>query len=303
MTAEAWNDNYTVASVTWDSSDKEVATVDGGAISLLAAGRTTITATAGDQSDSFELEVIDGDISVTDVTVSPTSANIKVGGTKQLTATVAPANATNQTVTWSSSASDVAEVSAEGLVTAKKLGSGTITATTEDGNITATCEVSVADYETFAEIDFTAVLTASEILAEAKSDKPVQIKDTQCYVIFGSDGSAITGNTQTPKGGSKVPCLNFGGTGAIKKNALYFTAKQGKALITVSYFSGSAGRYVKVLNADMDKTVADDEKTTSDKEIKTRAIAIEVDSDDTEIYLGSASSGIYVTAIKVEYEK
>jgi uncharacterized protein YjdB len=80
-------------------------------------------------------------VPVTGVTVSPTSATVST--TQQLTATVAPANATNQTVSWTSSNTAVATVNGTGLVTAVSGGTATITVTTQDGNKTATCAVTV----------------------------------------------------------------------------------------------------------------------------------------------------------------
>ncbi len=80
---------------------------------------------------------------VTGVSVSPTSATLDIGETKQLTATVSPSNATNKTVTWTSSKTSVATVSSSGLVTAKDFGNATITATTSDGNYAATCSIYV----------------------------------------------------------------------------------------------------------------------------------------------------------------
>lgn len=65
------------------------------------------------------------------------------GGTAQLTATVEPSDATNKKVTWSSSAPGVATVDANGNVTAMDAGAAVITVTTEDGNKTATCTVTV----------------------------------------------------------------------------------------------------------------------------------------------------------------
>jgi hypothetical protein len=83
-------------------------------------------------------------VAVTGVSVSPTSASLVVGGTQQLTATVAPSNATNTAVSWSSSNTSVATVSASGLVTAVAAGSATITVTTQDGARTATSAITVS---------------------------------------------------------------------------------------------------------------------------------------------------------------
>ncbi len=79
-------------------------------------------------------------VAVTSVAVSPTSLNLEVGQTGTLTATVKPDNATNKTVTWTTSNDKVATV-ANGVVTA--VGKGTATITAAAGGKTATCTVTV----------------------------------------------------------------------------------------------------------------------------------------------------------------
>ena len=80
----------------------------------------------------------------TGISVSPTSATVTVGATKQLSATVTPSNTSNKGVTWTSSNAGVATVSSSGLVTAKSAGSATITVKTADGsNKSATCSITV----------------------------------------------------------------------------------------------------------------------------------------------------------------
>ena len=83
------------------------------------------------------------DIPVTGVSVSPTSATISVNGTQQLSATVSPSDATNKSLTWSSSNTSVATVSSSGLVTGVSAGNATITVKTNDGNKTATSTITV----------------------------------------------------------------------------------------------------------------------------------------------------------------
>lgn len=85
----------------------------------------------------------DSVISVTGISVSPTSANINVGATKSLSATVSPSNATNKAVMWSSSNTSIATVSSSGVVTGVNAGSTTITATTADGAYKASCNITV----------------------------------------------------------------------------------------------------------------------------------------------------------------
>ena len=82
-------------------------------------------------------------VPVSGVTVSPTTATLSVGGTQQLTPTVAPANATNKTVSYSSNNTGVATVNGAGLITAIASGSATITVTTQDGAKTATSVITV----------------------------------------------------------------------------------------------------------------------------------------------------------------
>jgi len=81
-------------------------------------------------------------IAVTGVSVNPTSLSGQVGGSGALTATVSPANATNKSVTWSSSNPSVATV-ANGTVNYLGAGTCTITATTDDGGYQASCSVTV----------------------------------------------------------------------------------------------------------------------------------------------------------------
>ncbi len=84
-------------------------------------------------------------VPVTGVTVSPTAVATYVTATQQLSATVWPANATYPSVTWASSNSAIASVSAAGLVTANAPGTTTITVTTLDGGFAAGCLVTVTN--------------------------------------------------------------------------------------------------------------------------------------------------------------
>ena len=82
-------------------------------------------------------------VPVTGVTLNEDSHELTVGNTDPLTATVAPANATNKSVTWRSSDPTKASVDASGLVTAVAEGSATITVTTVDGGYTDTDAITV----------------------------------------------------------------------------------------------------------------------------------------------------------------
>ena len=82
-------------------------------------------------------------VSVTGVSLNESSITLDVGGSKTLTATVTPDNATNKKVRWTSDNETVATVSEDGVVTAVAGGTAVITATTHDGLFTATCTVTV----------------------------------------------------------------------------------------------------------------------------------------------------------------
>ena len=87
---------------------------------------------------------IESTVNVTGITLDKTEASMIVGGeTLTLTPTVAPGNATDKSVTWTTSDAAVATV-ANGVVTAVGAGTATITVTTTDGAFTATCAVTVA---------------------------------------------------------------------------------------------------------------------------------------------------------------
>jgi uncharacterized protein YjdB len=121
------------APVDWKSSNTGVATVDGGGLVRgVGAGTATITATSGDVSDKATVTV--SPVPANAVVVSPGEATLFVGETVTLKATVTDANGDalpGRPITWSSSATSVAEVSTSGVVTAKAPGTATITASSE----------------------------------------------------------------------------------------------------------------------------------------------------------------------------
>lgn len=102
-------------------------------------------------------------VPVTGVTLDASTATLYVGGdTKTLTATVAPDDATNKTVAWTSSNNAVATVN-NGVVTAVAAGTATITVTTTDQSKTATCAVTVKDkYVVGASAESSTIFVAGE---------------------------------------------------------------------------------------------------------------------------------------------
>jgi uncharacterized protein YjdB len=140
--ADATNKN-----VMWSSDNETVATVNtNGVVTAVSAGTATITVTTvdGDFTATATITVTPATVSVTGVTLNETALELIAGETEALIATIAPADATNKNVMWSSDNKTVATVNANGVVTAVSAGTATITVTTEDGDFTATATVTVS---------------------------------------------------------------------------------------------------------------------------------------------------------------
>lgn len=84
-------------------------------------------------------------IAVEGVKLNRETAEVEIGKTITLTATIEPSDATEKSVSWSSSDEDIASVDNNGKVTGVAEGTATITVTTKDGEFTASCEVTVKD--------------------------------------------------------------------------------------------------------------------------------------------------------------
>ena len=133
--------------VTWDSSNKDVATVSNGKVTAIKAGNVTIYAKADDGQKMAlcmikVLEKTVTNIPVNSITLNKTTLSLYTGDSESLIANVLPNDATDKTVIWTSSNPGVAVVSG-GKVTAVKAGTTTINATTKDGGKKATCTVTV----------------------------------------------------------------------------------------------------------------------------------------------------------------
>ena len=164
LTATVAPTDATDKTVTWSSSDDNVATVDeNGVVTSVAVGTATITATAGGETATCTVKVI---VPVTGVTLDKANLTLQSNTPVTLNATVAPDNATNKTVTWSSSDTSVATVDNTGKVTAVANGSTTITASC--GGYSATCDVTVnATLATAFENGKTTTVRFSSFMGEA----------------------------------------------------------------------------------------------------------------------------------------
>ena len=134
-------------SVTWSSTNDSVAFVSAdGVVTGVSAGTVTITAKtiSGGKTASCSITVEPMPVPVTGVILSNISSSMSIGDTMTLTATISPTNADDPSVTWSSSAPNIASVN-NGVVTAKAVGTSIITVTTNDGGFTDRCTIYVED--------------------------------------------------------------------------------------------------------------------------------------------------------------
>lgn len=148
ITATIAPEDATDKELTWTSSDQAVASVDAdGLVTALKVGSATISASADGKTGNCTVTVVAKTISVTSIKLSDETISLNAGESKALTVTIEPDNATNKNVTWKSDDEAIATVDGEGNVTAVTGGSAKITATTEDGGLTASCTVTVIEKE------------------------------------------------------------------------------------------------------------------------------------------------------------
>lgn len=133
-------ENATDKVVQWTTNNPAVATVEDGKITGVGPGAASITATAGGKNASCTVTVKEATIPVRSIKLDQTSLSLLEGESAVLTATVSPDDATDKTVTWTSSDSRIATVFG-GTVTGVAPGKVTITATA--GNAAAACEVQI----------------------------------------------------------------------------------------------------------------------------------------------------------------
>ena len=188
--------------VTWETSNSVIAKIsktENNKITVTGekAGTATITAKTEDgKTATCEITVV---YPVAGITINEGSESIVVGSKTLLSSVLEPINATNQKITWSSSNGEIATVDEYGIVEGLKAGNVIITATTEDGNKQATCEITVTNkkVETSAlEFTYTTQYGVTSITGYTGSDTEVVIPETingRTVEEIGNGYSQVTG--------------------------------------------------------------------------------------------------------------
>ena len=172
-------------SVAWTSSDENVATVDNnGLVTAVGIGDVDITAAANDGSGvAANCHVTVEPIMATSIKLNEETLLMKKGETSHLEVTVLPHNATDKSVTWTSSDEYVVAVDDGGNIVAVGDGEAEVVATTNDGsNLSASCQVTVIDPE-------------GGVYGVSVDGISVFVKDDRIYVTGKEDDDVVTVHT------------------------------------------------------------------------------------------------------------
>lgn len=224
--------------ITWESSNAAVATISAqGLVKAIGAGTATVTGTSEGKSAEAQIVVTSPTpVPVASVAVNPSTATVAIGATATLSATVRDASGatlSGRTVTWSSSAPQIATVSSSGVVTAVAAGSATITATSEgkSGSAAITVPAPPAPVATVRVTPATLSIHRNQTA-------------TLTAQLLDASGNTLTGRTVTwtTSDSSRVSVTGTGATGALvihnRTGSATITAtsegKTGSATITVN---------------------------------------------------------------------
>ena len=179
-------ENFT-DTVTWKSTDEKVATIsDSGEVKAVGAGTATIKVVVGDISATCQVTVLQP---VTGIRLNKSSLTMDALDTFQMTASVYPDSANDKRITWSSSDPAIASVDENGLVTALKKGTATITAAAMDGSgVKSTCKVTVSN---------TAYVCTDPAQLESPHNYDNSCTDVWSYRLDGASSLNVTFDART----------------------------------------------------------------------------------------------------------
>lgn len=200
LSATVLPENASDKTVTWSISPATVGTVADGKVELYETGSetsATVTATCGGVSGTFTFNITDP-VGVTSVTISQKDGlkEVAVGGKLKLIAAVQPDNATDQTVTWTSSDTSIAKVTQKGAVSGVAEGTATITAAC--GGVSGTYEVTVIPTTNIATDIPTTILAGKALDLDAScvdaSGEPVPNTSVEWTLLTEEEGVTLTGS-------------------------------------------------------------------------------------------------------------
>ena len=252
-------------SVTWESSNTKVATVtSAGKVKGVKAGTTTITCTSNSTGAKATCKVTVGYVKL-----DKTEATILKGKTTTLTATVYPSSLTDKSVTWESSNTKIATVTSAGKVKGVKVGTATITCTSNSTGLKATCKVTVENglvtlnkTEAYVQKGKTMTLKAT-VSPETLTDKSVTWESSDKKIATVTKAGKVKG---VKYGTATITCTSVA-TGA--KATCQVTV--GKVVVSISEVSIKKSRGITLEATVYPEDLADKSVTwkSSDKSIAT----------------------------------
>lgn len=243
---------YTSANknISWSTAASAVATVDAtGLVTAVGGGSTKLQLSLAGNAVEGDLVVT---APVTGINLNKTATTINKGATETLTATVAPDDANNKNVIWTSSDEAIATV-ANGVVTAVAKGTATITAKTEDGNFEATCSVEVKVAATGISLnattasvdkDQTVTLTATVAPADANNKNVIWTSSNEAIatvtngVVTGVAKGTVTITAKSEDGNFEATCqvtvLDNTSTELVSANGIGLYPNPASEVVTVT---------------------------------------------------------------------
>ena len=165
--------NATYPEVTWSSSDPAVAMVQNGTVMALREGNATITATADGVSATCMVAVVAVDVQVSSISLDKDALELEIGEMDTITATIEPAAAAGTPIEWTSSNTNVAQVTTSGTVVAIAEGMASITASA--GGKFASCPVTVTSHVEPEPIAVTEVAVEPTTLALTEGESAILV--------------------------------------------------------------------------------------------------------------------------------
>lgn len=284
VTSEEAGEEKTL-SVSCKSNNTAIATVSGTTVTGVKAGTTTITVTAGGESKPVNVIVTskkDTTVHANKVTVAPATLPLQLGKTTtgKLTATIAPANAVEKTVTWTSDNDKIAKVDANGNVTAVAAGTTKIKATTAN-KVSGECTVTVKAADTVTPPVETKVpatkltLNAKTVYIPAKASitvkatvKPANTTDKVTWSTSAKKVATVSNGKITAKNAAGKSATITAKAGSKSAKVTVYVVKKAKAM-ALADAKVTVGKKATLKFTGLDKATSSVKWSTSNKKVAT----------------------------------
>ncbi len=251
LTAVVVPADATYKDIEWSSNNEDVATVDAeGNVTALKEGTAQISATAQNSTIKSVCTVVVEKkvIPVTAVSLNYLTLVVDLNETGKLVPIFEPTDASNRNITWISDDEAVATVDSNGNVVGVSYGNTTVTATTEDGEFAAVCDVIVAQ-------SWLTVSEESSLISGAAGSFEIEVDASHDWII-GSKPGWITVSPSASASGNvgvtsvELSATSYSGTEVYRSGEVVFKLKESDQSDTIKVdqynFPYKDGDYVKV---------------------------------------------------------